>query len=194
MSRSISASTRRQVLHEGGYKCANPVCRTVLTLEIHHIVPVAEDGSDTADNLVALCPNCHSLHHKGEITEDSIRAWKMLLLSINEAYDRESVDLLLALDKSGPIWVTGDSLPDYSSLVAANLVRFRQIGSGTSWSSGIGPDHPPANVRLTEKGNHLVEEWKNGNQREAIEAMPAPVEPNPDQQSRPNAPSEDGPS
>lgn len=28
--------------------------------------------------------------------------------------------------------------------------------------------------------------------REAIEAMPAPVEPNPDQQSRPNAPSEDG--
>jgi len=173
MGRSISASTRRQVLHEGGYKCANPVCRTVLTLEIHHIVPVAEDGSDTADNLVALCPNCHSLHHKGEITEDSIRAWKMLLLAVNEAYDRESVDLLLALDESdGSIFATGDSLPHYSSLVAANLVEFSQHG-GPNYGRG-GPAHPPVYVRLTEKGRHLVTEWKKGNQRQAIEAMPAP--------------------
>lgn len=153
---------------------------------------MADDGKDTADNLVALCPNCHSLHHKGEITEESIRAWKMLLLAINEAYDRESVDLLLALDKSGPLWVTGDSLPDYSSLVAADLVRFEQVGDGRSWSLNVGPDHPPANVRLTEKGSHLVEEWKNGNQREAIEAMPASVGPGSDQQSYLNTPSEHG--
>lgn len=99
----------------------------------------------------------------------------MLLLAINEAYDRESVDLLLALDKSGgKIHTTGDPLPHYSSLVAAGLVNFNQIGS-PSYGSDLGPDHPPVNVRLTEKGRHLVEEWKNGNQREAIEAMPAPV-------------------
>lgn len=33
-------------------------------LEVHHIVPLAENGGDTIKNAVALCPNCHrELHH-----------------------------------------------------------------------------------------------------------------------------------
>lgn len=28
-------------------------------LEIHHITPLCDGGTDSADNLVALCPNCH---------------------------------------------------------------------------------------------------------------------------------------
>jgi 5-methylcytosine-specific restriction protein A len=28
-------------------------------LEVHHIIPLAEGGSDTIFNTVALCPNCH---------------------------------------------------------------------------------------------------------------------------------------
>lgn len=28
-------------------------------LELHHLVPVSEGGSDDVSNLVALCPNCH---------------------------------------------------------------------------------------------------------------------------------------
>lgn len=28
-------------------------------LEVHHLVPVCKGGSNTPDNLVALCPNCH---------------------------------------------------------------------------------------------------------------------------------------
>ncbi len=32
-------------------------------LEVHHVKTLAEGGADTADNAVALCPNCHrSLH------------------------------------------------------------------------------------------------------------------------------------
>jgi 5-methylcytosine-specific restriction protein A len=32
-------------------------------LECHHLHPLAEDGSDTIDNAVALCPNCHRKMH-----------------------------------------------------------------------------------------------------------------------------------
>jgi len=28
-------------------------------LEMHYIVPIANGGSDTLENIVALCPNCH---------------------------------------------------------------------------------------------------------------------------------------
>ncbi len=32
-------------------------------LEVHHIRPLSEGGSDTIDNTVALCPNCHRRCH-----------------------------------------------------------------------------------------------------------------------------------
>jgi 5-methylcytosine-specific restriction protein A len=34
-------------------------------LEVHHIVPLAENGDDTVENAVALCPNCHRHRHFG---------------------------------------------------------------------------------------------------------------------------------
>ena len=34
-------------------------------LEIHHIIPLAQGGTDTIDNVVALCPNCHRKRHYG---------------------------------------------------------------------------------------------------------------------------------
>ena len=34
-------------------------------LEVHHKIRLADDGPDTADNAVALCPNCHREAHYG---------------------------------------------------------------------------------------------------------------------------------
>lgn len=34
-------------------------------LEVHHIVPLAEGGPDTIENVIALCPNCHREVHHG---------------------------------------------------------------------------------------------------------------------------------
>jgi|GEM_PF-1019080 len=34
-------------------------------LETHHIIPLAEGGEDSIDNMVALCPNCHRERHYG---------------------------------------------------------------------------------------------------------------------------------
>lgn len=32
-------------------------------LEVHHVIPLAEGGSDTVENTKALCPNCHRKEH-----------------------------------------------------------------------------------------------------------------------------------
>lgn len=34
-------------------------------LEVHHRKPLAEDGDDTVENSIALCPNCHRKAHFG---------------------------------------------------------------------------------------------------------------------------------
>ena len=39
-------------------------------LEVHHIVPLADGGRDSIDNVVALCPNCHRKVHILQPTED----------------------------------------------------------------------------------------------------------------------------
>ena len=34
-------------------------------LEVHHVIPLSQDGEDTVDNAEALCPNCHREKHYG---------------------------------------------------------------------------------------------------------------------------------
>ncbi|MHA3786657.1 HNH endonuclease [Flavobacterium hauense] len=37
-------------------------------LEVHHKIPLAENGDDTVENTIALCPNCHRHAHYGKKT------------------------------------------------------------------------------------------------------------------------------
>jgi hypothetical protein len=39
-------------------------------LESHHIIPLAENGSDSIYNVVGLCPNCHRKMHSLKLAED----------------------------------------------------------------------------------------------------------------------------
>lgn len=68
---------RRQVLERAnGYceYCHTPGFTTHngnIFLETHHVIPLSEDGPDTMDNVVALCPNHHREAHHG-VTRSSI--------------------------------------------------------------------------------------------------------------------------
>jgi hypothetical protein len=64
------------VLAEAGYRCATPNCRTILAIDLHHLIWVSEGGPDDASNLLALCPTCHALHHRGEIPHEALTFWK----------------------------------------------------------------------------------------------------------------------
>jgi 5-methylcytosine-specific restriction endonuclease McrA len=86
--KKLSPVIKRQLLMEAGYRCGNPRCTVILAvhiLEDHHIKYVSEGGGDELSNLLALCPNCHTLYHHGEIPHEAIRHWKGMLLSMNSS-------------------------------------------------------------------------------------------------------------
>ena len=49
------------------------VCKGVVGLEAHHVIPQKEAGSHTAGNLVCLCSTCHDDHHGGWLV---IQGWE----------------------------------------------------------------------------------------------------------------------
>ena len=54
-------------------------------LEVHHVKPLAEKGSDRITNALALCPNCHrSCHYSDEKTEFRALLYKKVARLIPE--------------------------------------------------------------------------------------------------------------
>ena len=167
----ISAAVREAVLLEAGYKCANPVCRHVLTLELHHIVWVRDGGGSEMDNLLCLCPNCHALHTAGHVPASAILAWKSMLAAIGNP-NRAAVDFLLVMSDeerrvqtdqaekpAPPFRFTGDSLPFLAPLFTSGLL---EIGKRFLGANMFGGAHPSFEVRLTERGRRLIDAWKAG--------------------------------
>ena len=51
-------------------------------LQVHHIIYLANNGSDTYDNVVALCPNCHAKIHTLENDNEVEKLKKLALIKI----------------------------------------------------------------------------------------------------------------
>ena len=177
----ITAAVKQAVLIEAGYKCANPICRNVLALELHHIEWVKDGGPSTVDNLLALCGHCHDLHTQGHIARQAIDAWKSLLTSLNNP-SRTSVDLLLVLfQEEGrmaneprsakappPFRFTGDGLGALAPLITSGLVQIsKRFLGGNSWGGSM----PSYQVELTEKGRQIVRAWIDGDTFELKKAL-----------------------
>jgi|SRR3990167_1444218 len=163
--RKIPNTTVIQVLTEAGYRCAIPTCRTILAIDIHHIVEVAEGGGNETGNLLALCPTCHALFHRGEIQRDSIYAWKSMLISLSHAFDVQTIDdlLFLACPQANNLRVSGDGVLKFSRLIASGLASFSlamQNGPLLLYS-----------VCLTDKGKHLVSAWCSGNRHDVAQVL-----------------------
>ena len=163
--RAVPNNVVVQVLTEAGYRCAVPTCRNILAIEMHHIVEVAEGGGNEAGNLLALCPMCHALFHRGEIVRDSIHAWKSMLVSLSHAFDTATIDdlLFLAAPQAANLRVSGDGVLKFSRLVAAGLASFNlfmQNGPLILYSVG-----------LTQKGAQLVNAWRSGNRQAVAQVL-----------------------
>jgi hypothetical protein len=149
------------VLTEAGYRCAVPTCRTILAIDLHHMVEVAEGGGNEPGNLLALCLTCHALYHRGEIHRESIYTWKSVLISLSQAFDLAALDQLLFLAKpeTSNLRVSGDGVLQFSRLIAAGIATFELVMSN-------GPLLLYA-VYLTQKGQALVRAWVSGD-RQAV--------------------------
>jgi hypothetical protein len=71
---SIRPAVRRTVLQRDQRRCRVPGCFHASFLDVHHIVPRAEGGSNTVDNLLTLCGSHHRAVHRGELVIDRAEA------------------------------------------------------------------------------------------------------------------------
>lgn len=46
------------------------LCKFEDAIEKHHIIPLHNNGLDKVENKIVVCPNCHSLIHKGKISRE----------------------------------------------------------------------------------------------------------------------------
>ncbi|PID81980.1 hypothetical protein CSB20_00150 [bacterium DOLZORAL124_64_63] len=60
---AIPPSTRRRVLARDQHRCQAPGCSHTRFLEIHHIIPRSEGGTNAEENLTTLCSACHQRAH-----------------------------------------------------------------------------------------------------------------------------------
>lgn len=74
----------KQILKNYGYMCAlcgwhlenitpNGKVQHQGGCELHHITPYSEGGSNNANNLILLCPNCHKMADNEVISRDILR-------------------------------------------------------------------------------------------------------------------------
>ncbi len=61
---TIKPSVRAAVLARDRHRCAAPGCRSTHFLEVHHVKPRQQGGSNRAENLITLCSRCHGFVHE----------------------------------------------------------------------------------------------------------------------------------
>ena len=93
---AIPADLKRRVLMEAGHRCAIPTCRTV-PVEIAHIEPYSKVRDHTFENLIALCPTCHTRYDSGDIDRLSMKGYKANLGLVSGRYGEVERRLLDAL-------------------------------------------------------------------------------------------------
>jgi hypothetical protein len=168
--KKLPLNTATIVLTKSGYRCAVPTCRGILALDMHHIWEVSGGGGDDPSNLIALCPTCHALYHRGNYSVDSIYAYKAMLIAISRAFDLEAVDKLLFLNQIEEdfLVVSGDGLLHFARLIAAGFASADQKANNKFQIVTY-------TVNISEKGRQLIEAWKEGDRTRLKLALGGPV-------------------
>jgi hypothetical protein len=96
----------------------------------------------------------------------SLRAWKHLLLALNQAFDQRAIDLILALGALRNLYVTGDGVLSCAGLVASGYLDVRtgqhDLPAGAPrWDRGGAPLYT---ISLSPLGQQLLSGWREGRQ------------------------------
>jgi hypothetical protein len=120
---SVPVETKRALLEETNYKCANPGCPSTL-LELHHIKEWAVYRSHDKTNMIAICPNCHQTYHRSAlgISDQVLYRWKGFERKKRDKVDRlyvepaERFQLVLGTVGLGPRSIRAFELANGGSL------------------------------------------------------------------------------
>lgn len=61
LSANITNHVRKSVYKRDHYRCA--LCDSPRAIQIHHVIPRSQGGSDKPENLITLCMYCHGAIH-----------------------------------------------------------------------------------------------------------------------------------
>ncbi len=149
---AIPSELKRRILIEAGHRCAIPTCRFPTT-EIAHIEPYEKVKKHKYENLIALCPNCHTRADKGEIDRKSLKIYKRILQRLTDRYDRFELNILNELQQGRQVVIAGNMLLLIKNLIDEQLVA----GKG----GGVIIEGIPSNVMifLTDRGKQFIQEW-----------------------------------
>jgi hypothetical protein len=144
---------------EAGHRCAIPRCQQVPVV-IAHIKPWEQVKKHSFDNLIALCPTCHSRFDKGHIDRKAMRQYKANLSVLNGRYgdlERRVLRFFAKHPDANEI-----ELPDGLDILLMYLLEDGLLVAG----KGIGAKKI-AGVRVaayrlyhpTDKGRQFIEKW-----------------------------------
>jgi hypothetical protein len=156
MSRpKIPTELKRRVLLESGYRCAIPTCRFPIT-ENAHIISWAKTKEHSYENLIALCPNCHTLYDSGRIDKKALVAYKKKLIFLHEIYSRFELDVLDYLKIHKRALIPGEIL--IKRLLDEELVELEEEIMSQGFDDGE-DIRAFFSIILTEKGRKLLDDW-----------------------------------
>ena len=73
-TQTVSPRLRRDVLRRDGNRCVLPGCRSHRYLDVHHVDPRCEGGSNDPERLAALCGQHHHAVHSGALVIEGTAA------------------------------------------------------------------------------------------------------------------------
>jgi predicted restriction endonuclease len=58
---NVSNKIRKEVYRRDGFRCA--LCDSTIGIQLHHVVKRSQGGTESPQNLITLCSDCHALAH-----------------------------------------------------------------------------------------------------------------------------------
>jgi hypothetical protein len=161
---AIPKSLEREILIEAGHRCAIPVCKQT-PVELAHIEPWAKVQEHTFENLIALCPTCHTRYDNGKIDRLSMKHYKANLTILNSRYgdlERRVLFLFAKAETATSIWLPGGLDILLMHIVQDGLLRDTGQDSGVIMA-GI----PSAKLyAITQSGREFIAKWMNASSLE----------------------------
>jgi hypothetical protein len=99
MGRNIDTNVERRIYAESMGRCMNPECKVDLfkesgdIMEKAHIIPYCDTKDNSYENLIILCPNCHTNFDKnGAFSVEDVKTWKQIRKDEFESFFSKEYD------------------------------------------------------------------------------------------------------
>lgn len=156
---AIPTKLKRSILVEAGHRCAIPTCRQT-PVELAHIIPWNTVKEHTYENLIALCPTCHTRFDRGDIDKISIQQYKANLALINDRYSDLEIRILENFHHNPS--ETEVKLPGGMELMVSYLIKDSLLAKTAEvgiYFNGV-PSHEIYSI--TDLGREFIAKWVSG--------------------------------